>query len=493
MTAGNADEHSEATLAPDQTEPQNNGHVYLSPELPLSLPSELRTVMHRLREDWQGDRFHAIAAATYRFCREGGEAYLDGIAVWADSRGMNEEFITEAMAHGTKQWAQRKEEPEPPAKPTRKSRHNSYNQKPGAADVTLTPDASKAILRLDEWLKRDLEPPTLVMGEWLSTTSRVMLYAPTGLGKSMLGIGLGMRAAAGNGFLHWQGHGPYRVLYIDGEMSRALLKDRLAGEADRLGSIPETFFALSHEDIENFAPLNTEEGQKTIDTIIEQIGGIDLLFLDNIMCLVSGDMKEEESWRQTVPWQLSLTKRRIGQFWLHHTGHDESKGYGTKTKEWQLDTVLKMEHVERVDAHISFAIHFQKKRLCTPRNRHDFRDVILALVDDRWELSEAEEPTIKPAKPEADTVRKFRSAFTEALDTLGRNIRIRGAGPQVKAVDVSHVRTEFNKRHAVGEKDIKKRSDAQYTAFKRALSKLSVEYPSWVDGEHEWIWKVTGP
>jgi hypothetical protein len=302
---------------------------------------------------------------------------------------MNEEFITEAMAHGTKRWVEHKE-PEPPPQPTGKSRSNSYNQKPGAADVALKPDASKAILRLDEWLKRDLEPPTLVMGEWLSTTSRVMLYAPTGLGKSMFGIALGMRVAGGNGFLHWQGHGPYRVLYIDGEMSRPLLKERLADEAQRLGAIPPTFYALSHEDVENFAPLNTEEGQKTIDGLIEKIGGIDLLFLDNIMCLVSGDMKEEESWRQTVPWQHSLTRRRIGQFWFHHTGHDESKGYGTKTKEWQLDTVLKMEQVDRDDTDVSFAIHFQKKRLCIPRTRRDFRDVIIALVDDRWELSEVD-------------------------------------------------------------------------------------------------------
>jgi RecA-family ATPase len=174
----------------------------------------------------------------------------------------------------------------------------------------LKPDASKAILRLDEWLKRPLEPPTLVMGEWLSTTSRVMLYAPTGLGKTMFGIALGLRAASGTGFLHWRGHGPKRVLYIDGEMPRLLLKERLADEVERLGHMPETFYALSHEDVENFAPLGSEEGQKTIDDIIEMIGGIDLLFLDNIMSLIGGEMKDEEPWRQTVPW-AALTHQAV--------------------------------------------------------------------------------------------------------------------------------------------------------------------------------------
>jgi hypothetical protein len=281
---------------------------------------------------------------------------LSNVAI--DIYGLSPDLVQDLIAGGIEQGTVPKAPsivPDPPATTNGKTRSNVYPQKPGSADIALKPDASKAILRLDEWLKRDLEPPTLVMGEWLSTTSRVMMYAPTGLGKSMFGIGLGMRTAAGNGFLHWQGHRPYRVLYIDGEMSRALLKERLAGEAERLGHLPATFYALSHEDVENFAPLNTEEGQKTIDAIIEKIGGIDLLLLDNIMCLVSGDMKEEESWRQTVPWQHSLTKRRIGQFWFHHTGHDESKGYGTKTKEWQLDTVLKMEKVERENTDVALA------------------------------------------------------------------------------------------------------------------------------------------
>jgi hypothetical protein len=26
--------------------------------------------------------------------------------------------------------------------------------------------------------------------------------------------------------------------------------------------------------------------------------------------------------------------------WLHHTGHNETQSYGTKTREWQMDTVL---------------------------------------------------------------------------------------------------------------------------------------------------------
>ena len=92
------------------------------------------------------------------------------------------------------------------------------------------------VLTLQEWLVRDLPEPDYILGNWLTTTSRALLVAPTGLGKTMLGIALGMRAAANSGFLNWRGVRPARVLFVDGEMSRRLLKQRLVDEAARLTS-----------------------------------------------------------------------------------------------------------------------------------------------------------------------------------------------------------------------------------------------------------------
>ena len=82
-----------------------------------------------------------------------------------------------------------------------------------------TNELSLPPLTVEDWRDRDLPEPDFMMGDWLTTTSRVLLTAATGLGKSNLGIALGMRVAAGAGFLHWLGR-KARVLYIDGEMSR---------------------------------------------------------------------------------------------------------------------------------------------------------------------------------------------------------------------------------------------------------------------------------
>jgi hypothetical protein len=46
--------------------------------------------------------------------------------------------------------------------------------------------------------------------------------------------------------------------------------------------------------------------EKAIEEVIARIGGVDFIVFDNVMSLISGDMKEEEGWRQTLPWQRSL-------------------------------------------------------------------------------------------------------------------------------------------------------------------------------------------
>jgi AAA domain len=238
------------------------------------------------------------------------------------------------------------------------------------------------------------------------------LVGPTGLGKTNLLLQIGLHVAAGEGFLHWQGRRVRRVLYVDGEMSRRLLKKRLAAAVHRLGHAPVGFHALSHEDIPGFAPLNTPEGQACVNAVIERIGGVDLAIFDSVMCLIAGKMKDEDAWAQTMPYIRKLTARGIGQLWGHHTGHDESRSYGDKTKEWQLDLVLFMETVRREDTDVSFNLEFRKAREREPETRADFQSLKVALVNDEWlhELSEAQH--VGKASPLAQ---KFLDALVNVL------------------------------------------------------------------------------
>jgi len=268
------------------------------------------------------------------------------------------------------------------------SGHGNGQSSSGSTDRGRTKPDNKTVLpplTPAEWAGRHLPAPAFVLGRWLTTTSRVLVTADTGLGKSNLAIAIGMRLSLGLGFLHWAPGRACRVLYIDGEMSRRLLKLRLADEERRIGKRSQKFFALSMEDVENRQPLNTPVGASWLKTLIENIGGVDLVVFDNIMSLTSGDMKDPAAWQQTLPLVLDLTKAEIGQIWIHHTGKNSTESYGDKSREWQMDTTIHLDAVKRNDTDVSFSLTFKKARERTPNTRFDFQDVKIALVGDRWE------------------------------------------------------------------------------------------------------------
>jgi hypothetical protein len=337
---------------------------------------------------------------------------------------------------------------------------------------------TKPFRTLEQWRLRDLEQPDFIMGAILSTTSRTILAAKTGLGKSNFVIALGMRIAAGDDFLHWQGGRPARVLYLDGEMSRRLLKQRLAAEVVRLGDEPSGFYAQSCEDIPNFKPINTREGQAAIEQIIHDIGGVDLIIFDNIMSLVSGSRIEEEPWAEMLPWIHSLTRRSIGQLWIHHTGHDEKKGYGTKTREWQMDTVMHLTQVIRPDTDVSFNLSFPKARERTPSTREDFQSVSIALVNDEW-VHDA--PEIRPAKRPSPTAMKYLKALLNALGG-SKGKQVKHGCPAVHDYDWKLELEHLGLLDPAGQKN------AQRAKFSKYREELIVAELIVHEGGYTWIW-----
>ena len=140
-------------------------------------------------------------------------------------------------------------------------------------------------LTLDQWAARELPERDFLLGSIFTTTTRAMLSAKTGLGKTHLGFAFGFSMAAQSSFCHWQVRRKARVLIVDGEMSVELVKERLADAERRIGQRPESLFMLCKEDAVNMPPLDTEGGQRWLDVLIEHLGGIDFLILDNVMAL----------------------------------------------------------------------------------------------------------------------------------------------------------------------------------------------------------------
>ena len=298
------------------------------------------------------------------------------------AEGMNYEAACEAILADegdAGEWANRVDE---------RQLQRAYERSTPSQDESGTVDIPETLcLSIADWLARDLPEPDFIIGDIISTTTRALLAADTGLGKSLFTIAMGMRGSLGMNFLRWPGRRPSRVLYIDGEMSRRLLRKRLAEEVARIGTRPDTFFALSSEDIPELQPLNTKNGQMAIEAVIsEHCGGsIDLIIFDNIMALISGNHSEEEGWAKVTPWTRDLTRRGIGQLWVHHTGHDTARQYGTKLREWQMDLYMQLDKNEDEETDVSFTLSFRKARERTPENRLQFADTDIKLLGNKWQ------------------------------------------------------------------------------------------------------------
>jgi RecA-family ATPase len=68
-------------------------------------------------------------------------------------------------------------------------------------------------LTFKEWRERKLPPLDMLLGHFMSTTSRILLAADTGLGKTNFCMALAAHAAAGKDFLHWRASTGQGALY----------------------------------------------------------------------------------------------------------------------------------------------------------------------------------------------------------------------------------------------------------------------------------------
>jgi hypothetical protein len=342
-------------------------------------------------------------------------------------------------------------------------------------------------------MARKLPPPDYIMGELFSTTSRVLFSADTGLGKSMFALGLAMAIAQGRDFLHWRCRRSARVLIVDGEMPLDLLQERIGLACRWFGIEPpkDGLFIVSREDVEEMPPLDSEEGAQWL-LALAQACEAEFIILDNIMSLTVGDLREEATARALVPLSRELSRRKVGQLWLHHVGHDKTRAYGPKLLSWQMDAVGLGEFVADDTADVSFKLTWQKARRRTPGNRADFEPAIIRLADEAWSSTPA--PTGTPgqlsrSRPLSPSGEIAMNALQKALGAAGErpphHDMTRGVA---EAVKLRTWRSHFTQ--VAGYEAEAKDKEAERKAWNRGRENVLARGGVRVWGE--WCW-ISGP
>jgi len=143
-----------------------------------------------------------------------------------------------------------------------------------------------------------------------------LVYGPAGVGKSFLALGLAWAAAAGGSFLGWRAPRPYKVLYLDGEMS----PQAVAGRLRLFGPPPPSLrMWLATEQQGPALDLSTEDG---IVRLMASWGAVDLVVVDSVASLTGVTHQDPDRWTEIA--RFLAFQRSVGRavVLVHHANRD---------------------------------------------------------------------------------------------------------------------------------------------------------------------------
>ncbi len=234
-----------------------------------------------------------------------------------------------------------------------------------AAELDALPDIGNSVLSASELMALDI-PERKLLFPFLPQASNSMIFGPPGHGKTYFTLSLAVSLTCGTPFMKWDAPPPTGVLYIDGEMPLALMKERVASLLPGKPSAPlellshEYFFQKQETDLVLCDPYM----QSRVQAFLESRRDIGCVIMDNLSCLlptVREDKRDE--WAQRVmPFLLWLRRRQLATVMVHHSGKDATVQRGTSSRRDALDTELRLQRIGEDTEGAHFSVHFTKSR-----------------------------------------------------------------------------------------------------------------------------------
>jgi putative DNA primase/helicase len=213
----------------------------------------------------------------------------------------------------------------------------------------------------DDFLAINMPPREMLLDPILPERGLAMLYAPRGIGKTLLSLSIGLAVASGSPLLRWNAPRKRRVLYVDGEMPLVSLQERLRAISTGLGAVipNDGFRVLAADNTENGLSIGSEEGQQAIDPLLSDV---DLVIFDNLSTLcTNGSESASDAWVPMQNWLLKLRRQGVAVLLVHHAGTN-GRQRGTSRREDTLDTVIALRRPEDYSPEqgARFEVHFEK-------------------------------------------------------------------------------------------------------------------------------------
>ena len=218
----------------------------------------------------------------------------------------------------------------------------------GSGSSRVRDEQPVAVLKsigFDDFLAINMPPREMLLDPILPEKSLAMLYAPRGIGKTLLSLSIGLAVASGCQLLRWHAPRQRRVLYVDGEMPLVSLPERLRAISSSMGAVTpnDGFRVLAADNTEKGLSIGSEEGQRALNPLLIDV---DLVIFDNLSTLcTNGSESASEAWVPMQNWLLKLRRQGIAVLLVHHAGTN-GRQRGTSRCEDALDTVIALRRPE---------------------------------------------------------------------------------------------------------------------------------------------------
>jgi len=257
------------------------------------------------------------------------------------------------------------------------------------------PERIKIIDALD-FMAMKFPPRENIFSPWLPRQGLTMVYAPRGIGKTHVSLGIGYAVTSAGSFLGWHAETPRNVLFIDGEMPAVVLQERIARIAASNDKEPAAKFRIYTPDMQPSGMINLScpIDQAELEPFLE---GIDLIILDNLSTLCrSGRENEGEAWLPVQQWALQQRAAGRSVLFIHHAGKNGEQR-GSSRREDVLDTVISLKRPGDYtpDLGACFEVHFEKARGLFGDDTKPFEARLMTAADDTqtWAMQPLENST----------------------------------------------------------------------------------------------------
>ncbi|UJW85101.1 AAA family ATPase [Devosia sp. SL43] len=276
----------------------------------------------------------------------------------------------------------------------------------------------------------DTQFPTreYVLEPWFRTGESCLIWAGSGVGKTMLTLSLALAIAGGGKVWEWTAPKPRKVLIVDGEMNLMDLQDRLRmllgnGAVDRVdraaaGRNLEVIARQAQDPESEFFDITLQDHQLALLERCRK-DKVEVLIIDNLSTVADGlaDENDSTAFRTVQTFLLRMKAAGITTILVHHARKDGQEPRGSTALNTTFEVILGLKKpAVSTPGKASFVAAFSKFRA---KGDGTIAPKTWSLEDTGWKVEDDQEDSL------VQTLKAFQSlnfvSQQEVADALGVN------------------------------------------------------------------------